>query len=163
LEVMIVSGCGVNKETMATYNEIKDAFQKATFLDSKKCAPIQYATAEAYLAHANHEIAGKDEYYGHLKSPIGITREKSLEAIKICKAPSAPTPPKLVSLSLSTKKYLQDKFNISDNRMIVKDYGSEKAHNGTREGCSKTEGGVQSGSLISDKLKFYYRREVIML
>jgi len=160
---MIVSGCGVNKETMATYNEIKDAFQKATLSDSKKCTPIQYATGEAYLAHANHEIAEKDEFSGHLRAATGITREKSLEAVKICKAPPTPPLPKLVSLPLSAKKYLQDKFNISDNRMIVKGYGSEKAHNCTKEGRAKTEGEVQGDSLISDKSKFYYRREVTKL
>jgi len=123
---MIVSGCGVNKETMTTYNEIKDAFQKAPPSDSKKCTPIQYATAEAYLGHADHEIAEKDEYYGHPKSAIGITRGKSLEAIKICKAPPAPPLPKLVSLPLSARKYFQDKLNIPDDRMIIKSHGSKK-------------------------------------
>ena len=122
---MIVSGCGVNKETMTTYNEIKDAFQKAPPSDSKKCSPIQYATVEAYLAHANHEIAEKDEFSGHLRAATGITREKSLEAIKICKAPPAPPLPKLVSLPLSAKKYLQHKLNIPDDRVMVKCYGSE--------------------------------------
>jgi len=157
---MIVSGCGVNKETMTTYNEIKDPFQKATLSDSKKCAPIQYATDEAYLTHADHEIAEEDEFSGHLRAATGITREKSLEAIKICQASPTPKPPKFVTLPLSAKNYLQDKFNILDSRMIVKGYGSEKAHNRTKEGRAKTEGGVQSGSLISDKLKFYYRKEV---
>jgi len=123
---MIVSGCGVNKETMTTCNGIKDAFQKAPLSYSKKCAPIQYATAEAYLGHADHEIAEKDEYYGHLKSAIGITRGKSLEAIKICKAPPAPPLPKLVSLPLSARKYFQDKLNIPDDRMIIKGHGSKK-------------------------------------
>ena len=123
---MIVSGCGVNKETMTTYNEIKDAFQKAPPSDSKKCSPIQYATAEAYLAHANHEIAEKDEFSGHLRAATGITREKSLEAIKICRASPAPTPPKFVSLPLSAKKYFQDKLNIPDDRMIIKGHGSKK-------------------------------------
>jgi hypothetical protein len=47
--------------------------------------------------------------------------------------------------------------------MIVKDYGSEKAHNCTKEGRAKTEGEVQGDSLISDKSKFYYRREVTKL
>jgi hypothetical protein len=157
---MIVSGCGVNKETMTTYNEIKDAFQKAPPSDSKKCTPIQYATAEAYLGHADHEIAEKDEYYGHPKSAMGITRGKSLETIKICQASPTPKPPKFVTLPLSAKNHLQDKFNISDNRMIVKGYGSKKAHNRTEESRTKTESGVQSDSLISDKLKFYYRKEV---
>ena len=134
---MIVSGCGVNKETMTTYSEIKDAFQKAPPSYSKKCTPIQYATTEAYLGHADHQIAEKDKYYGHLKSAIGFTRAKSLEAIKICQASLTPKPPKFVTLPLSAKKYLQDKFNISDNRMIIKGYGSEKAHNCTKEGRAK--------------------------
>jgi hypothetical protein len=122
---MIVSGFGFSKETTMIYEELENAFPKATLACAKKCRTIQYGIAEPYLANAYHEIAEKDEYYGHLKSAIGITREKSLEAIKICKAPPAPTPPKLVSLPLSAKKYLQDKFNIPDDRMMVKGYGSE--------------------------------------
>ena len=107
------------------YEELENAFPKATLVCAKKCRTIQYGTGESCLANAYHEIAEKDEYYGHLKSPIGITREKSLEAIKICKAPPAPTPPKLVSLPLSAKKYLQDKFNIPDDRMMAKCYGNK--------------------------------------
>ena len=122
---MIVSGSGFSKETTMKYEELENAFPKATLACAKKCRTNQYGIAEPCLANAYHEIAEKDEYYGHLKSAIGIAREKSLEAIKICKAPSAPTPPKLVSLPLSTKKYLQDKFNIPDDRMMVKCYGSE--------------------------------------
>jgi len=221
LGVMIVSGCGVSKETMMAYNEAKDAFQKATLAGAKKCAPIQYATAEAYLAHADHEIVEKDEFSGHLKTVIGITREKSLEAIKICQAPPTPptptpqalpkpipptppaptqptlskpvTPPVFDTVyfdlnktninptaaktldrngmiltenpqirveigghtdstgsdkvnqkiserrALSAKKYLQDKFNIPDNRMIIKGYGSKKpiADSRTKEGRAK--------------------------
>jgi hypothetical protein len=112
---MIVSGFGFSKETTMIYEELENAFPKATLAYAKKCRTIQYGMAEPYLANAYHEIAEKDEYYGHLKSAIGITREKSLEAIKICKAPPAPTPPKLVSLPLSAKKYLQDKFNVPDD------------------------------------------------
>jgi outer membrane protein OmpA-like peptidoglycan-associated protein len=39
----------------------------------------------------------------------------------------------------STKKYLQDKFNISENRLTVKGYGATKpiADNSTQEGRSK--------------------------
>jgi hypothetical protein len=113
---MIVSGFSFSKETMMIYEELENAFPKATLACAKQWRTIQYGTAEPYLANAYHEIAEKDEYYGHLKSAIGITREKSSEAIKICKAPPAPTPPKLVSLPLSAKKYLQDKFNIPDDR-----------------------------------------------
>jgi hypothetical protein len=122
---MIVSGFGFSKETMMIYQELENAFPKATLARAKKCRTIQYGIADLCLTNAYHKIAEKDEYYGHLKSAIGITREKSLEAIKICKAPFAPTPPKLVSLPLSAKKYLQDKFNIPDDRMMVKGYGSE--------------------------------------
>jgi hypothetical protein len=117
---MIVSGFGFSKETMMIYQELENAFPKATLARAKKCRTNQYGIAEPCLGNAYHKIAEKDEYYGHLKSAIGITREKSLEAIKICKAPSAPTPPKSVSLPLSAKKYLQDKFNIPDDRMMVK-------------------------------------------
>ncbi len=41
--------------------------------------------------------------------------------------------------ALSVKKYLQDKFNISSDRMTVKAYGSSKpiADNRTQEGRSK--------------------------
>ena len=45
-----------SKETIMAYNEAKDAFQKATLAGAKKCAPCQYATAEAYLALADHEF-----------------------------------------------------------------------------------------------------------
>ena len=122
---MIVSEFGFSKETMMISEELEDAFPKAALACAKKCRTDQYGIAEPCLANAYHEIAEKDEYYGHLKSAIGITREKSLEAIKICKAPFAPTPPKLVSIPLSAKKYLQDKFNIPDDRMMVECYGSE--------------------------------------
>jgi len=41
--------------------------------------------------------------------------------------------------ALSAKKYLQDKFNISSDRMITKGYGSSKpiADNKTNEGRAK--------------------------
>jgi len=41
--------------------------------------------------------------------------------------------------ALSAKKYLQDKFNISGDRMITKGYGSSKpiADNNTSEGRAK--------------------------
>jgi hypothetical protein len=123
---------------MTTYNEIKDAFPKAPPSYGKKCAPIQYATAEAYLSHADHQIVEKHEYYGHLKSAIRIPRGKSLEAIKIIQTSLTPKPPKFVTLPLSAKKYRQDKFNISDNRMIIKGYGSKETHNCTKEGHTKT-------------------------
>ncbi len=41
--------------------------------------------------------------------------------------------------TLSIKKYLQDKFNIPDGRLVVKAYGSTKpvADNKTKEGRAK--------------------------
>jgi len=41
--------------------------------------------------------------------------------------------------ALSAKKYIQDKFNIPDNQMVMKGYGSTKpiADNKTQEGQSK--------------------------
>ena len=41
--------------------------------------------------------------------------------------------------ALNAKKYIQDKFNISDSRLVVKGYGNSKpvADNKTQEGRSK--------------------------
>jgi outer membrane protein OmpA-like peptidoglycan-associated protein len=238
LGAMIVSGCAISRETMMAYNDAKDTFQKATAAGAKKCAPCQYATAEAYIAHADHEVGEKDEWgCTHLKTAIGIIKEKSLEALKLtpCEkpptpptpptptpptpgppiptpitpptpptptptpTPTPPAPPKPVAPPVfdtiyfdpnktnitptaakaldgngmilkenpnlkveigghtdasgaekanqkisekraqSAKKYLQDKFNISADRMTVKGYGSTKpiADNKTKEGRSK--------------------------
>jgi outer membrane protein OmpA-like peptidoglycan-associated protein len=236
LGAMIVSGCGLSKETMMSYNEAKDAFQKATLAGAKKCAPCQYATAEAYLAWADKEIAEKDENSPHLKKSLIMVKEKSLEALKLtpCEkpappAPAPPTPPtppptppepekpkaveqpippgpptppappkpaelpvldtiyfdanktninptaakaldrngmilkgnpqlkveiaghtdsvgsekanQMISgkRSLSAKKYLQDKFNIPENRITLKGYGADRpiADDKTKEGRSK--------------------------
>ncbi|OGP89469.1 MAG: hypothetical protein A2157_13510 [Deltaproteobacteria bacterium RBG_16_47_11] len=96
LGVMILSGCGISKESMMAYNEAKDAFQKATLAGAKNCAPCQYATAEAYLALADHEIAETDYWKDdrqHLKLAASVTKEKSLEAIKICQVPPKPPAP----------------------------------------------------------------------
>jgi outer membrane protein OmpA-like peptidoglycan-associated protein len=97
LGAIALSGCGISKEGMMAYNEAKDTFQKATLAGAKQCAPCQYATAEAYLAHADHErseIFGTgDETSGHFKNGVIITREKSLEAIKLCQVPPKPAPP----------------------------------------------------------------------
>jgi outer membrane protein OmpA-like peptidoglycan-associated protein len=237
LGAMIVSGCGLSKETMTSYNEAKDAFQKATLAGAKKCAPCQYATAEAYLAWAEFEIKEKDEYSPHLKISNTMAKEKSLEALKLtpCEKPAPPAtpapapptppmppppppekpkpveepvkppppppppPPKPAELpvldtiyfdanktiinptaakaldrngmilkenpkfkveigghtdsvgsekanqkisekrALSAKKYLQDKFNIPDDRLMIKGYGATKpiADDKTQEGRSK--------------------------
>ena len=84
---MIASGCAISKETMMAYNEAKDTFQKATLAGAKQCAPVPYATAEAYLALADHGVAERDNW-GHIDLGIKTTKEKSLEAIKICEKPS---------------------------------------------------------------------------
>jgi OOP family OmpA-OmpF porin len=245
LGAMVASGCAItrppiSKESMMAYEEAKEAFQKATQVGAKKYAPVQYATAEAYLALAEHELAEKDDK-SHLKIANRIVKEKSLEAIKVCEEkpkppapppkveppappippppppppppepekpkpveqpipPAPPTPPpKPVELpvldtiyfdanktninptaakaldrngmilkenpklkveigghtdsmgvdkanqkisekrALSAKKYLQDKFNIPENRMTIKGYGATKpiADNKTKEGRSK--------------------------
>ena len=237
LGAMIASGCAISRESMMAYNDAKDAFQKATLAGGKQCAPVQYATAEAYLAHADHEVAERDEWRNdHFAGAVKITKEKSLEAIKLCSIPPAPKamaapvppppppppptpapkpappavapapivvpppppPPPLKEVELDTiyfdvnktnisptaakaldrngmllkdnpkvkveigghsdatgsdkasqnisekraqsaKKYIQDKFNIPDDRMMVKGYGSTKpiADNKTKEGQAK--------------------------
>jgi outer membrane protein OmpA-like peptidoglycan-associated protein len=103
LGVMVISGCGISKETMMAYNEAKDVFQKATLAGAKKCAPCEYATAEAYLASADEE---RSEYFGlgdensdHLKNAVTITREKSLEALKL-----TPCEPKGQQYTLTVQK-----------------------------------------------------------
>ena len=92
LGAMIASGCAISKEGMMAYNDAKDAFQKATLADAKKCAPCEYATAEAYLAQVDHEIAERDAWRGpgHFDNAVKIAKEKSLEAIKLCEKPPAP-------------------------------------------------------------------------
>ena len=72
-----------------------ELFNKATLAGAKKCAPCQYATAEAYLALLDHY-----EKIGHGCSPyldkqvnsINIVKEKSLEALKLtpCEKPAPP-------------------------------------------------------------------------
>ncbi len=238
LGAMIASGCAVSKEGMMAYNEARDAFQKATAADAKKCAPCQYATAEAALAHADEELKelNPEGHSTHFAMSVKIAKEKSLEALRLtpcpppaAAAPPAPPPPpppppppsppppppppappappppapppppkpaappvfdnvyfnenktnidpmaakaldrdgmilkenpnirveigghtdnlgsekanqKLSEMrALSVKKYLMDKFNISDDRLIVKGYGGTKpiADNKTQEGRSK--------------------------
>ncbi len=224
LGTMIVYGCGrIPDATMKSYNEAKDLFQKATAAGAKKCAPCQYAAAEAALAHADHEMAEGDYAPCHLTSSIAIVKQQSLEAMKLtpCEKPAPPLPPPALprpappapppapapapppppapkplildmvyfdpnksnitpaaakvldrngmtlkenpnikveigghtdgsatekanaklseKRALSVKKYLQDKFNIPDNRLMVKAYGSTKpvADNKTKEGRAK--------------------------
>jgi outer membrane protein OmpA-like peptidoglycan-associated protein len=95
--IMIVSGCGVNREQLIQVNEARDAFNKATLAGAKKCAPCEYAKAEAYLALAEHYVEikhGCSPYFDKQVNSIKIAREKSLEAIKMtpCAAPPAPAP-----------------------------------------------------------------------
>jgi OOP family OmpA-OmpF porin len=95
LGAVIASGCAISKEGMMTYNDAKDTFQKATAAGAKKCAPCQYATAEASLALADHEVAERDEYSGHFAIATKVAKEKSLEALKLtpCEKPAPPPPP----------------------------------------------------------------------
>jgi len=94
---MIASGCAVSNEAMMSYNEAQDLFQKATLAGAKKCAPCQYATAEAYLALADHEVAEKtsEDHSTHLALAVKTVKEKSLEAMKLtpCEKPPAPPAP----------------------------------------------------------------------
>jgi len=94
LGMMVVSGC-TKTETMIAYNEAKDLFQKATLAGAKNCAPAQYATAEAYLALADHEIGEADYDSSDTKLAISIVKQKSAEALKLtpCEKPAPPPPP----------------------------------------------------------------------
>ncbi len=100
LGTLMLSGCAavISKETVNAYNDALATFKKASEAGAKKCAPVQYATAEAYLALADHEIAA-DEESPHLRKAIETVKGKSLEAIKVCeekaKPPAPPTPPML--------------------------------------------------------------------
>lgn len=235
LGAMMISGCAavISKETVNAYNDALATFKKASDIGAKKCAPCQYATAEAYLALADHEMAAHEES-PHLKRAIDTVKGKSLEAIKVCEekaippappAPAPPTPPmppppppeqpKAVEQPIppappppppkpaelpvldaiyfdanktninptaakaldrngmilkenpklkveiaghtdsagsekanqvisekraqSAKKYLQDKFNIPDDRLMIKGYGATRpiADDKTKEGRSK--------------------------
>ena len=96
LGAMIASGCAVSKDRMMAFNEAKEAFQKATTAGAKKCAGCDYATAEAYLALADHGI---NKYWfessGKIDRAIGIAKDKSLEALKAtpCEKPAPPPEP----------------------------------------------------------------------
>jgi outer membrane protein OmpA-like peptidoglycan-associated protein len=92
LGAMIASGCAINQETLMSYNDAKGTFQKATLANAKQCAPCEYATAEAYLAWAEHEITHYWRELKHFDVSIKTAKEKSLEAIKICEKPPAPAP-----------------------------------------------------------------------
>jgi outer membrane protein OmpA-like peptidoglycan-associated protein len=93
LGAVIASGCAP-KATVMSYNEAKDAFQKATLAGAKKCAPCQYATAEANLALADHEMKYYWREMQDLDTHAKIVKEKSLEALKLtpCEKPAPPPP-----------------------------------------------------------------------
>ncbi len=95
LGTMMISGCAPRQTVMA-YNEAKETFQRATIADAKKCAPCQYATAEAWLAMADHEMKYYWREMEHLERSTKIVKEKSLEALKLtpCEEKPAPPPPK---------------------------------------------------------------------
>ncbi|NWF93803.1 MAG: OmpA family protein [Syntrophaceae bacterium] len=94
LGAMIASGCAVSRETMMAYDEAKDLFQKATLIGAKKCAPCEYAAAEANLALADYGIR---KFWlkptDKIDQAIAISKERSLEAIRICEKPPAPPAP----------------------------------------------------------------------
>ena len=109
LGVVIVSGCsGPNMQQMVQINEARELFNKATVAGAKKCAPCEYAKAEAYLSLVNHYVEikhGCSPYLDKQVNSINIVKEKSLEALKVtpCEVktpalpgptPPAPTPPK---------------------------------------------------------------------
>jgi len=96
---MIVSGCaGLTAQQMNAINESRELFNKATLAGAKKCAPCQYAKAEAYLALVDHYEKinhGCSPYLDKQVNSIDIVKEKSLEALKLtpCEKPAAPAPP----------------------------------------------------------------------
>jgi outer membrane protein OmpA-like peptidoglycan-associated protein len=107
---LMISGCTASRETVMAYNEAKEAFQRATIIGARDCAPCPYGTAEGYLGLADHEM----KYYWReaqdLDEHAKVVKEKSLEAIRLCEekgkvvappkpaeppkpAPIAPAPP----------------------------------------------------------------------
>ncbi len=92
---MIASGCASKARLMA-FDEAKATFQKATAAGAKKCAPCDYATAEANLALADHGInKWWFESNAKIDRAIGIAKDKSLEALKAtpCEKPAPPPEP----------------------------------------------------------------------
>ena len=89
---MMISGCTASRETVMAYNEAKEAFQRATIADAKKCAPCQYGTAEGWLALADHEMKYYWREMEDLQKSTKIVKEKSLEALSLtpCEKPAEP-------------------------------------------------------------------------
>ena len=87
LGAMIISGCaGFTMQQMKEVNESRELFNKATLAGAKKCAPCQYAKAEAYLALVDHYENinhGCSPYLDKQVNSINIVKEKSLEALKL--------------------------------------------------------------------------------
>ena len=103
LGAMIVSGCGgLKMEQMNQVNEDRDLFKKAALAGAKKCAPCEYAKAEAYLALVEHYVTighGCSPYLDKQVNSIGIVKEKSLEALK-----ATPCEPKGQQYTLTVRK-----------------------------------------------------------
>ena len=103
LGAMIVSGCGgLKMEQMNQVNEDRDLFKKAALAGAKKCAPCEYAKAEAYLALVEHYVTighGCSPYLDKQVNSIGIVKEKSLEALK-----ATPCEPKGQQYTLTVQK-----------------------------------------------------------
>lgn len=92
LGAVLVSGCAP-KATVMSYNEAKEAFQRATVANAKKCAPCQYGTAEGYLAWADHEMKYYWREMQDLDKHATIVRDKSLEALKLTPCEKEAPPP----------------------------------------------------------------------
>jgi outer membrane protein OmpA-like peptidoglycan-associated protein len=98
LGAMIASGCaiGIMPQQKKDIQEARDLFNKATSAGAKKCAPCQYAKAEAYLALVDHYVEighGCSPYLDKQVNSINIVKEKSLEALKLTPCEKPPTPP----------------------------------------------------------------------
>ena len=103
LGAMIVSGCGgLKMEQMKLVNEDRELFNKAALAGAKKCAPCEYAKAEAYLALVEHYVTighGCSPYLDKQVNSINIVKEKSLEALKV-----TPCEPKGQQYTLTVQK-----------------------------------------------------------
>ena len=103
LGIVIISGCrGPNMQQMALINEDRELFNKAALAGAKKCAPCEYAKAEAYLFLVNHYVEikhGCSPYLDKQVNSVDIVKEKSLEALKL-----TPCEPKGQQYTLTVQK-----------------------------------------------------------
>jgi outer membrane protein OmpA-like peptidoglycan-associated protein len=103
LGTMIISGCGgLRMEQMNLVNEDRELFTKATLAGGKKCAPCEYAKAEAALALVEHYVTirhGCSPYLDKQVNSINIVKEKSLEVLKV-----TPCEPKGQQYTLTVRK-----------------------------------------------------------